>query len=29
LSHLETVPSAMDSPIWGIGTSILATRVLR
>jgi hypothetical protein len=25
LSHWETVPSAMDSPIWGIGTSIRAT----
>ena len=23
-SHFETVPSAMDSPIWGIGTSIRA-----
>ncbi len=25
LSHFETVPSAMDSPIWGMGTSIRAT----
>jgi hypothetical protein len=26
-SHLETVPSAMDSPIWGIGTSMRDTLV--
>ena len=26
LSHFETVPSAIDSPIWGIGTSMRATR---
>ena len=25
LSHFETVPSAIDSPIWGIGTSMRAT----
>jgi hypothetical protein len=24
LSHTDTVPSAMDSPIWGIGTSTRA-----
>ena len=24
-SHLDTVPSAMDSPIWGIGTSMRDT----
>src|SRR5690606_36878285 len=24
LIHFDTVPSAMDSPIWGIGTSIRA-----
>ncbi len=27
-SHFDTVPSAIDSPIWGMGTSIRATSAL-